>query len=163
MGKKVKSVSLDEDVAEAADADDSLNLSALVNDFLQSYFTTGDTHRSAIETRLEQVEQEIAETRETLDGLRREKERLETLLEQEEAEREPLKQKCVELFHERDVDPTNPGVENWAVKMGMTPKQLLERVPEWAEEYGEEPLESCDSRGSDPEEREADPTTTGTR
>lgn len=150
MGKKVKSVSLDEDVAEAADADDSLNLSALVNDFLQSYFTTGDTHRSAIETRLEQVEEEIAETRETLDGLRREKERLETLLEKEEAEREPLKQKCVELFHERDVAPTNPGVENWAVKMGMTPQELLDAVPEWAD--------SMDNPGgSTAEEREAEP------
>lgn len=134
MGKKVKSVSLDPDVAEAVDADDSLNLSALVNEFLESYFTTGESHRSAIETRLRQVEEEIADTKDDLDRLQKERERLEKLLDQHEAEREPMREKCVELFHDRAVDPDNPGVENWALKMGMTPDELLETVPEWAEE-----------------------------
>lgn len=146
MGKRIKSVSIDEDIAEAVDSDDSLNLSALVNQFLKNYFTTGDTHRSAIELRLEQIETEIEETEEKLDGLRRERERLETLLEREKAELEPLRQKAVDLFYGRGLEPTNPGVENWAVKMGMTPEELLDKVSEWADEDDGERTDSPENR-----------------
>jgi len=155
--KKVKSVSVDEDIAEAVDSDDSINLSGLVNEFLKSYFTSGESHRSAIQTRLDQIEEEIDETQDRLDQLRKERQRLEELLEQEEAELEPMRRKCVDLFYGRDVEPDNPGVENWAVKMGMTPKQLLESVPEWAEEYGEEPLESGESGGPTAEDLHTQP------
>lgn len=133
MGKEIKSVSIDEGLAEAIDEADDLNLSGLVNEMLRAYFTTGDTHRSAIRSRLEQVEEEIEETEEELNELRNEKERLEQLLEKEEAEMEPLREQAVELFSGRDVDVTNPAVEQWAMKLDMPPQELLEKVEEWAD------------------------------
>lgn len=133
MGKKRRSVSLDEDVAELVEAHDSLNFSGLVNQFARRYFEAGSDTDEALRLRLEHIERQIEETEEELDALRAERDRIEEQL----ADRREEVDEAVEEFLQTvdpgprfDLSPENPAVRNYASKAGVTPERFVETVEE---------------------------------
>jgi len=133
VGKTRKSVTIDDDLAELIDQRDDLNFSAFVNELTRDYFTSGESTDRALELKLQHIEREIEETKEELDRLRNERNRIEELIEERRDRQEPVVE---ELRRIADQSPTfdlhedNDAVQQKAAKAGMTPSELVERVRE---------------------------------
>lgn len=121
--KKPKSFTLDKENAKMCDELD--NASAVVNDLLTQYRQTGDRHTAAIDLEIEQKEREIEEKVGTVERLRQDVEELKQLKasfnEQEDAELQQAREELAET----PKDPTNPAIQNWADKLGMTAQELV--------------------------------------
>lgn len=124
--KKRKSFSVSEENAQLCEELD--NASAVVDDLLSQYRKTGERNSAALEMQLDQTKAEIKETEDKLQRLKRQKKDLEQLkaefTKQESAELQQARQELEGVPREE----TNPAIQNWAGKLGMTVPELLQEL-----------------------------------
>lgn len=129
MGKKVTSVSIDEELSKRLKHDEHVNASGLFNQFLKEYYSTGSA--DGLDFRLIQVEQEIEKKCDELERLKKERDRLREAKEQREEERDPELDQTVEQLRsipEGKLGPKNPAVVQQAQNLGMSPQQLMNKI-----------------------------------
>lgn len=119
VSKTPRSFTIDEDIAEALSDRDDINASGVVNDFLREFVTGGKSTEAALEVRLNQLDEEIADVEQELTRLRRERERVETRLDER---RSALAEELDEFeamidrgeFDPADIDPSNLAIQKAA-------------------------------------------------
>jgi predicted nucleic acid-binding Zn-ribbon protein len=133
MPKQPRSFSIDEDVAEILSDRDDVNPSAAVNKFLREYLTSGRGAEAALEVRLSQLDEEIAEKEKELERLRRERGRIDDRLRQNKSE---LTEQVNEIankinqgdFPVKNIDPENPAIQNWASEAGVPAERFVDEL-----------------------------------
>jgi chromosome segregation ATPase len=133
VGKQPRSFSVDEDVAEMLAERDDLNASAVVNKFLREYVAGGRGEEAALEIRLNELDDEIADLEKELEQKRRERDRIESQLDERRSElREQLtavEQKVRQgQFPADNVDADNPAIQNWASKAGVPAERFVDEL-----------------------------------
>lgn len=131
--KKPRSFSIDEDVAEILTDRDDVNASAAVNKFLREFLTSGRGAEAALEVRLSQLDEEIAETEKQLERLERERERIEDRLRQNQSELSEQVNEVVNMvenggFPVENLDPDNPAIQNWASDAGVPAERFVDEI-----------------------------------
>lgn len=133
MTKVARSFSIEEDIAELLSDREDINASAVVNSYLREYIAGGRGREAALETRVEQLDGEIADLEKSLDRKRRERDRLE---EQLSREREALHEavaavvKMVEsgAFPRENVTVENEAIMRHASEAGVPAERFVEEV-----------------------------------
>lgn len=131
MSKVRKTVSISPELARIVDRRDEFNLSGFVESCLEQHFAgdnAGNPELAALRAEMEELEEELddlEQTREQLHARRREiEERLE-----DAQDREPeLLDRASEALQATPKEPDNPAVQNWAAKVGISPRELCERL-----------------------------------
>jgi len=119
VSKTPRSFTIDEDIAEALSERDDINASGVVNDFLREFVSGGKSTEAALEVRLNQLDEEIADVEQELTRLRRERERVETRLDER---RSALAEELDEFeamidrgeFAPSNIDASNPAIQKAA-------------------------------------------------
>lgn len=120
-----------------------VNWSGLVSNFLQEYAASGKGTEAAIAVRLEQVESELADARQEVDRLERERERLESALDEKREERRDVYQSFESLdITTEKLTASNPAVKTHAEKLGMHPETFLEKYRDWRNQRSTDLIES---------------------
>lgn len=124
------SISLDQDVKERLD-DLPVNRSELANRVFREYIYGSDGRldglkfrEKMLEQEIEQFESQLEEKRAQLEKIREEREDMKTVDEELHEAFEHFEQIAK---NRGSIEPDNPALENWAGKLGMRPKELLER------------------------------------
>jgi len=125
--KETRTVSLDKENHEYLKKED--NASAVVNELIEQLRQGGDRQTAALELQIEQKERELSEANGKVDRLERELAELRELRANYEQQEDAKLQRAIEVLEGVEDDPENPGVQNWAGKLGMTPEELLEELP----------------------------------
>lgn len=125
MTKKRKTVTVDEDVYEYLDQP-GVNASGLMNDLLKRHMNGGDVDGVVREFRINQLEEEAGEYDERAERKREQAERLRELAEEKRSKLDSELAEAREALATVPHEPSNPAVQNWAKKLGMTPDELLE-------------------------------------
>lgn len=133
MGKSPRSFSIDEDLNELLSERDDLNASAVVNNFLREYVAGGRGKEAALETRLSQLEDEIADLETDLRQKRRERDRIEEQLSREREDLYDAVDAFTTMIDNNEFDPANLDVENGAVntyaaRAGVPAERFIEEV-----------------------------------
>lgn len=133
MGKSPRSFSIDEDLDELLSNRDDINASAVVNNFLREYIAGGKGTEAALEARIQQLDEEIADLEKSLERKRRERDRLETQIERERESLHDAVEEMLEMirrdeFDPADLSPDNPAVSTKAGKAGVPAERLIEEV-----------------------------------
>jgi septal ring factor EnvC (AmiA/AmiB activator) len=133
MPKQPRSFSIDEDVAEILSDRDDVNPSAAVNKFLREYLTSGRGAEAALEVRLSQLDEEIAEKEKELERLRRERERIDDRLRQNKSELTEQVNEVANMVTEggfpvENIDPDNPAIQNWASEAGVPAERFVDEL-----------------------------------
>jgi len=133
VGKKARSFSIDEHIDELLRERDDLNPSSVVNEFLREYLADGRGAEAALEVRLNQLDEELAEARKEVEQLERERERVEAALGERRGTLEDVAKRFEEkvrdgAFPRDNVEPDNPGIQNWASKAGVMPQRLVDEI-----------------------------------
>jgi septal ring factor EnvC (AmiA/AmiB activator) len=115
MGKSPRSFSIDEDINELLSNREDINASAVVNSFLREYVAGGRGKEAALETRIQQLDEEIAEAEKDLERKRRERDRLEQQLQSERQSTHEAVADMVEIITNDEFPRENLTVENEAV------------------------------------------------
>lgn len=114
---------------------EEINWSGSIRTFVQEMLASGGSTEAAMSVRLEQVRQDLAEARAELERLERERDRLESALEEKRQDRREVFERFEELLRDHpDPDrlgPENPAVVRQAEKLGMLPERFWERFQEW--------------------------------
>lgn len=123
--KERTSVTLDPDLYDRVQRDESMNLSGLVNRVVREYYEGGhpdglDLQIRRVENRLEEVRAEEEKLEQRLSDLEERKERVDDTLE------EALD--ALEGLSTAKLHPENLAVENQARKLGVQPDVLCEKV-----------------------------------
>lgn len=131
--KEPRSFSIDEDLNEILSDRDDVNPSAAVNKFLREYLTSGRGAEAALEVRLSQLDEEIAETEKELKRLKREREGIEERLRESQSELDEAVEEVVEKiaaqeFPMENVEPENPAIQNWASDANVPAERFVEEV-----------------------------------
>jgi chromosome segregation ATPase len=124
--KKRKAVTLDPENHEYLQQQD--NASAVVNDLVAQLRQGGDRQTAAIELQIEQKERELEEAEGKVDRLTRELTELRQLRATCEREEDARLEQADAALEGAELEPTNPAVENWAGKLGMTPGELVDEL-----------------------------------
>jgi chromosome segregation ATPase len=133
VGKQPRSFSIDQDVADMLAERDDLNASAVVNKFLREYVAGGRGEEAALEIRLNELDDEIADLEKELEQKRRERERIESQL---DSRRSELREQLTEVeqkvrageFPRENVDADNPAIQNWASKAGVPAERFANEL-----------------------------------
>jgi len=133
MPKKPRSFSIDEDVAEILSDRDDVNASAAVNKFLREFLTSGRGAEAALEVRLSQLDEEIADTEKQLERLQRERDRIEERLRQNKSELTEQVNEVANMVNEggfpaENIDPENPAIQNWASEAGVPAERFVDEL-----------------------------------
>jgi len=132
MAKSRKTITVDAQLAELVDEKPSFNLSGFVNECLEQHFGGGgmsSPKNAALQAELERLERELADLDDKKEQIRQKRESIEEELE-EQAEQEPeLMEQAKEKLEDAPRDPSNPAIQNWASKLGITPDELCDRLP----------------------------------
>jgi len=131
--KQPRSFSIDEDVNELLAERDDINPSAVVNKFLREYVAGGRGEEAALEIRLNELDDEIAELEKELEQKRRERDRIESQLEDRQSE---LREQLLEVetkvregvFPRENVDSENPAIQNWASDAGVPAERFVDEL-----------------------------------
>lgn len=133
MSKKPTSVTLDEDLAEQLAADESVNLSGLVNKLLHQYMNGDASELAMLELREGQLQSDVETLESNLETKRAELERVQERLgavrdEQQDQRSETIDEafNTFDSIHPPDLTTENPHVERFADRLGITPADLLE-------------------------------------
>ena len=118
------------------------NRSAFIDDLLtECKDGNGRADVAVRELRIQQLEEEADELEHEADSLRRKAERkreqVEELREQNHLSEEQTEADLAEAqdaLEHVPLEPTNPAVENWAEKLGMTPIELVEKLEDGEDE-----------------------------
>lgn len=140
------SISLDADLKEALD-DMPVNRSELANQFFREYVYGSDGRldglkfrEKMLEQEIEQLEKQLEEKCSQLEQVREEREERGSNGDEELREAFETLEQIAETRGAVKVD--NPALENWAGKLGMRPKDLLERFRQ-QRDGPQEPLASA--------------------
>jgi len=125
--KKTRTVSLDAENHEYLKTED--NASAVVNDLIEQLRQGGDRHTAAIDLQIEQKERELSEAEGKVDRLKQELSELRRLRASTQREEDARLEQAIDALEGVPRDPSNPAVENWAGKLGMTPAELVDELP----------------------------------
>lgn len=133
MGKSPRSFSIDEDLDELLSNREDINASAVVNSFLREYVAGGRGKEAALETRVQQLDEEIAELEKDLERKRRERDRLEQQLQNERQATHEAVGEMVELiqadeFRRENLTPENEAVVLRAGEAGIPTDRFIEEV-----------------------------------
>lgn len=126
--KKVVSVSLDEEAVEYLDKV-SDNRSAFINGLLEDHRESKSVANEAVaEFRKKQLEQKKAAMESQLELFEDELEDIEETLQDSKQQVDAEIEEARLVLEDVPKDPSNPGVKNWARKLGMTPQELLDEI-----------------------------------
>lgn len=130
--KTSRSFSIPEDLNELMQDREDINWSGVVTTFLQEFAASGKGTEAAIAVRLEQVESDLADARQEVERLERERERLEASLEEKRQGRRDVFESFESLDMVEDrLSPSNPAVKRHAEKLGMHPETFLAKYEDW--------------------------------
>ena len=125
---------IDENLKRRARADPR-SIREIVEASLQREFATGEA--AAVERRIDEKEQriqtlqrEINDRQRELAEEREELNRLESMLDDFEGRRYDRLEEAAENLRGATLEPSNPGVKNWAGKLGMAPQELVNELEE---------------------------------
>jgi chromosome segregation ATPase len=133
MGKQPRSFSIDEDVAELLADRDDINASAVVNKFLREYVAGGRGEEAALEIRMNELDEEIADLEKELQRKKRERDRIESQL---ESRRSELREQLLDVeqrieageFPVNNIDPDNPAIQKWANEAGVPAGKFVDEL-----------------------------------
>lgn len=133
MSKQPRSFSIDGELAEALSERDDLNASGAVNTFLREYLSGGRGAEAAIEVRISQLDEEIAELEKDLKRKRRERDRLEQRIQDKREAMDDVVNNIVgkiqnDEFPPENLDPDNLAVQNWAGDAGVETERFISEV-----------------------------------
>mgnify|MGYP000040523149 CR=1 FL=1 len=124
--KETRTVSLDAENHEYLKTED--NASAVVNDLVTQLRQGGDRQSAALDLQIEQKERELSDAQGTVDRLETELAELRQLKTAYEREEDARVEQAEAALEGAELEPTNPAVENWSGKLGMTPQELVEEL-----------------------------------
>jgi len=135
MSKKPRSFSIDEELADTLSERDDLNPSGAVNTFLREYLSGGRGAEAAIEVRISQLDEEIAELEKDLERKCRERERLEDRIRDRQDDRDETIDEFVNwiqsgTFQRDNLTPDNDAVIKQASHAALDPERFVEEVRE---------------------------------
>ena len=131
MSKTRKTITIDSELAEIVDRRDEFNLSGFVNVCLEQHFSAdGATspEATALKAQLEQVEEQLQQKSQERERLRSRRERLEEQLEDIEDGEPELLSQAREALENTPKDVENPAIQNWASKLGIPSKELVQEL-----------------------------------
>lgn len=133
------SISLDRDVKEGLD-ELPVNRSELANQVFREYLYGSDGRLDGLKFReqmleheIEELENQLEEKRSQLEKVREEREEMNTVDDDLQEAFETLE---TIMKNRGNIDTDNDALENWAGKVGMRPKELLDR---FHQEYDDSP------------------------
>jgi len=133
MSKQPRSFSVDEDIDETLSERDDINASGAVNTFLREYLAGGRGPEAAMEVRISQLDEDIADLEKDLERKKRERDRLENRIEGRREDRDEVINNAVEKirageFPRDNLDPENLAIQNWASDAGIETDRFIEEV-----------------------------------
>jgi len=133
MSKVRKNVSIDPQLAQIIDEREEFNLSGFVNKCLEQHFSaSGATspEKAVVQAQLEQLEEEIADISTDLERKRSRRAELEERLDDVGSGQPDLLNQAISKLDGTPRDPTNPAIQTWASKLGMSAEELVNNLPE---------------------------------
>lgn len=128
MTKERRAVSIDEDVDEYLDQP-HVNASGLVNDLVKRHMN-GDVEDGIREYRIRQLREEADEYETRAERKREQAEKLRELAEEQQDERREELSAVIDQLADAPRDPSNPAIKTKAKKVGLTPEELVDELPE---------------------------------
>jgi septal ring factor EnvC (AmiA/AmiB activator) len=133
MGKEPRSFSIDEDLNELLKQRRDINASALVNSFLREYVTEGKGREAALDSRLSELDEQIADLEKELTQKQRERDRIHSQLKRERESKDEMVDELVEMirndsFPRSNLTPTNGAVVKRASDAGLPAERYIEEV-----------------------------------
>jgi septal ring factor EnvC (AmiA/AmiB activator) len=133
MGKSPRSFSIDDDLDELLSNREDINASAVVNNFLREYVAGGKGTEAALEARIQQLDEEIADLEKDLNRKRRERDRLESQMQRERQSLHEAVDDLVEMidagnFPRENLSPENIAVVERASDAGVPVERFIEEV-----------------------------------
>jgi len=125
--KKRTSITVDPDVYEFLKQPD-VNQSGLINELVKQYRDNQDRQVAALELRVEHLEEEAKRDRENAQRKQQQAEEIRELLQDARQTEQTKLQEARNALENTPLKPDNPGVENWADKLDMSPTELIERL-----------------------------------
>jgi len=132
MAKETKSFSLQERNAEWVSSKD--NASAWLDRVIENARKTGDTQGAVINVQIQQKKREKENAKNKVENLESDIQELKQLKRSMDDHEEQSIKEAAEKLPSGNLEPTNPGVENWARKLEIKPVELVERVAEYRED-----------------------------
>ena len=129
MAKERRTVTLEREVDDYL-AQDHVNASGLVNDLVKRHMNGDDANGAIREFRMNQLLEEANEYEMRAKRKREEVNRLQEVAKEKEATRDEEVQKVVEKLSGVERDPENPAIKRNADKLGITPQELLDKLPD---------------------------------
>jgi len=133
MSKKPRSFSIDEELVNSLQERDDLNASGAVNTFLREYLSGGRGAEAALEVRISQLDEEIAEAKKELERKQRERDRLQNRISSKHEERDKVVSMVVEKinnneFPRENLHTDNLAIQNWAGEAGADTERFIDEV-----------------------------------
>lgn len=133
MGKKPRSFSIDEDIAEVLSNREDLNPSGMVNEFLREFVSNGRGEEAALEVRISQLDEDIHDLEKQLERKRRERDRIESQLESRRSNLYEVAEQVEAMidagdFPRANVDPDNAAIQNYANDAGVPAEEFVEEL-----------------------------------
>lgn len=126
MSKERRTFSLDPENDRFCESHD--NASALVDDLLTQFRESGERQTAALDLQIKHKREEFEEKEREAKRVKGELEDLQRLRAEFEKQEDAEIQSAREALEGVPRDPTNPAVENWAGKLGMTPQELIDEI-----------------------------------
>lgn len=132
-GKVARSFSIDEDIKELLSEKDDLNPSAAVNEFLREFVASGRGTEAALEVRLNQLDEEIADLRRELGAKERERERVEADLDNRRSELQEQLREAEKAVRNtpglaEKIDETHDMIQHRASEAGIASDTFLDKL-----------------------------------
>jgi len=129
MTKENVSASVDPEVA-AYLSKESVNASGTINQLVKQQMSAGNQNRAVLEMRLKQLNSQIERREDELDNLRRERDALETQLENMDEAADEVRREQLRQLKQVPDDPSHPLVQEVAEELGISPEEALEEADE---------------------------------
>jgi len=124
--KETRTVSIDPENDDWLQNQD--NASAVVNELVEQARKTGNIETAALDLQKRQKKRELELSRQKTQNLEQDIEEIEETKKQLSNYEDAKIEEAKEALPDGVDDPANPGVENWAAKLGMTPTELLNAI-----------------------------------
>lgn len=132
MGKESRSFSIDETVDDELRNRPDLNPSAAVNKFLKEYLRGGKGPEAAYAERLRTLDHEIAELESKVEKKKRERNRIQNLIERHQEAIEDQLDTAIEHINngwDRDnIDSSNEAIQSWAEEAGVGVDRFIQEL-----------------------------------
>lgn len=129
MSKKRKTVTLDPEVKAYLDSN-GRNASETVNQLVKMEMGEEVVNEQLIKMRMEMEEDRYEDAAQKARGHLERYNQLKSRLEQKQERSNTLLQEAGETLRDDQLQEDNPAVENWAEKIGIEPRELIEELGE---------------------------------